>query len=356
MDLEWFDDGLVFDCPDDLVVLSMEPSLYSRIWTPKLGVPDVKEPGSVELSGQTVVAFKVRTDGYIFIRSRIQLKLFCQLNFKNYPFDEQKCSVKLESRSLSDDNVILKWREDKPFRNAERFNIIGFRLSGYELTNDTVQVIDLFEDETVNRVIVTVSLTREWYHFWLDVYLPSALFVAMSWLSFWLEISAAPARITLGATTMLTLVTNSMTTRDKLPKVSYIHSLDMWIAFCTFMVFASLIEFALVSYLYRSEKTRQQRVKTLQRDLSALSLASLASSTDPLITVSKYLDISDMCSKNKLMAPDLVANLRRLSTATVSTTAHNLKKSLSKTDLSQSFMGRYLKIRCPYELADNIDR
>jgi hypothetical protein len=101
-----------------------------------------------------------------------------------------------------------------------------------------------------------------------------------------------------GMTTMLTLVTCSTASREKLPKVSYIHALDIWIAFCICFVFASLIEFAIVSFIYRSERNRRQKVKSLQRDLSALSLASLlpstpsmASSTDPMITVSTYLDV-----------------------------------------------------------------
>jgi len=88
---------------------------------------------------------------------------------------------------------------------------------------------------------------------------------------------------------MLTLVTSSIASREKLPKVSYIHALDIWIAFCICFVFASLIEFAIVSFIYRGERNLQQKVKSLQRQLSALQ--SIVLSTDPMITISKYLDI-----------------------------------------------------------------
>ncbi len=74
----------------------------------------------------------------------------------------------------------------------------GFRLVGYELFNDSVQITDTFETDRVSRIKVLLQLQREWYQYLLDVYLPSALFVMISWLSFWLEISAAPARVTLG--------------------------------------------------------------------------------------------------------------------------------------------------------------
>lgn len=129
----------------------------------------------------------------------MQLNLYCQLNFKNYPFDTQRCSMKVESRSLSDEQLVLAWHEAHPFMHASNFHMIGFKMIDYELFNDSVKVIgDLFESDKVSRIVVKFHLQREWYHYLLDVYSPTALFVMMSWLSFWLEISAAPARVTLG--------------------------------------------------------------------------------------------------------------------------------------------------------------
>ena len=40
-----------------------------------------------------------------------------------------------------------------------------------------------------------------------QVYVPSSLIVVMSWVSFYLDRSSAPARVGLGVTTVLTMVT-----------------------------------------------------------------------------------------------------------------------------------------------------
>ena len=40
-----------------------------------------------------------------------------------------------------------------------------------------------------------------------QVYVPSSLIVVMSWVSFYLDRSSAPARVGLGGTTVLTMVT-----------------------------------------------------------------------------------------------------------------------------------------------------
>ena len=52
---------------------------------------------------------------------------------------------------------------------------------------------------------------------------------------------ATPARVMLGVTTVLTMTTLISSTNASLPKISYVKSIDAYLAFCFFMVFASLI-------------------------------------------------------------------------------------------------------------------
>ena len=67
---------------------------------------------------------------------------------------------------------------------------------------------------------------------------------------------AVPARITLGVTTVLTMVTQLSGARTNLPKVSYPKAMDVWVATCMFFVFAALIEYAFVNVLGR-RRSRQ---------------------------------------------------------------------------------------------------
>ncbi|KAG8509287.1 Glycine receptor subunit alpha-1 [Galemys pyrenaicus] len=52
------------------------------------------------------------------------------------------------------------------------------------------------------------------------MYIPSLLIVILSWISFWINMDAAPARVGLGITTVLTMTTQSSGSRASLPKVS----------------------------------------------------------------------------------------------------------------------------------------
>ena len=78
-------------------------------------------------------------------------------------------------------------------------------------------------------------------YYLIQIYIPSSLIVVISWVSFWLNRGATPARVSLGVTTVLTMTTLTSTTNSSLPKISYMKSIDMYLSFCFAMVFTSLI-------------------------------------------------------------------------------------------------------------------
>ncbi|EFO13919.1 hypothetical protein LOAG_14608, partial [Loa loa] len=82
----------------------------------------------------------------------------------------------------------------------------------------------------------------------IQTYVPSAMLVSISWMSFWLDPRASPARVTLTITTLLTLTTMSNGARQDLPQVSYIKALDIWLTFSQALIFLVLLEYSFVSY------------------------------------------------------------------------------------------------------------
>ena len=66
-----------------------------------------------------------------------------------------------------------------------------------------------------------------------QVYIPSSLIVVMSWVSFWLNRGAAPARVGLGVTTVLTMTTLMASVNAALPKISYMKSIDIYLGMLT---------------------------------------------------------------------------------------------------------------------------
>ena len=109
-------------------------------------------------------------------------------------------------------------------------------------------------------------LNRSMGYFLVQLYIPTFLIVILSWMSFWINIEAAPARTSLGVTTVLMITTQTSSSRSSLPKVSYIKALDVWMATCLLFVFSALLEYAVVNFLSRQTKIKMRdRLKEKKR-------------------------------------------------------------------------------------------
>jgi len=113
-----------------------------------------------------------------------------------------------------------------------------------------------------STLVLDLLMQRQVGHYIISYYVPSALLVFMSMVSFWLEPSAVPGRVTLGTSTWLTLITlTQSTSAANLPKVSYIKFIDIWFLVCTCFIFFSLMEFALVNIISRRKEEVAQMTK-----------------------------------------------------------------------------------------------
>jgi hypothetical protein len=101
-------------------------------------------------------------------------------------------------------------------------------------------------------------LCRDVGYFLIQLYVPSLLIVILSWVSFWINVDASPARVSIGLLTVLTTTTQSTAgVNSSLPRVSYIKAIDVWMSTCLVFVFAALVEYALVNVLARRRTIRQ---------------------------------------------------------------------------------------------------
>ena len=85
------------------------------------------------------------------------------------------------------------------------------------------------------------------------------MLVVVSWVSFWLDPHAVPARVALGVTTLLTMSTQTASINNSLPPVAYTKAIDVWQGVCVTFVFSALLEYALVNYALRGDRSYMLR-------------------------------------------------------------------------------------------------
>lgn len=102
-------------------------------------------------------------------------------------------------------------------------------------------LFDLLIAGNYSRLACEIQFVRSMGYYLIQIYIPSGLIVIISWVSFWLNRNATPARVALGVTTVLTMTTLMSSTNAALPKISYVKSIDVYLGTCFVMVFASLL-------------------------------------------------------------------------------------------------------------------
>ncbi|KAF5405380.1 hypothetical protein PHET_01188 [Paragonimus heterotremus] len=107
---------------------------------------------------------------------------------------------------------------------------------------------------TYSCLLLTLTLQRLVSSYLVTTYIPEVLIVMVSWLGFWIDVRVVPARITLGLFTLLGLLTEGSSVSAKLPRVTYLKAIDVWLNVCLLFVIGALVEFA-IAYLVAPKET-----------------------------------------------------------------------------------------------------
>lgn len=144
---------------------------------------------------------------------------------------------------------------------VEDVKIQQFRIVGYE-TNDRIESL---ATGVYQRLSLSFELKRNVGFFIFQTYLPSILIVMLSWVSFWINHESPPARVALGITTVLTMTTISTGVRSSLPRISYVKAIDIYLVMCFVFVFAALLEYAAVNYMFWAAKAPPKILKVKKK-------------------------------------------------------------------------------------------
>ncbi|XP_026686531.1 glycine receptor subunit alpha-3-like [Diaphorina citri] len=193
----------------------------------------------------------------------------CDMDFSLYPLDVQTCYVDFSSYKYTVSDMHFRWRDDPPL-NFPRDSGDIYRLPRYVVS---------FATEKVNRTIyygegnhsaarMIITLSREIRSHLVESYLPSTLFVIMSWGSFVVmpEI-IVPGRLVLLVTTLLSLVTMFDTIRNNSPSALELKCIEVWLISCTCFVFLAMLEYFIVLFGIRYDKHWRHK----HRDLDHLA-------------------------------------------------------------------------------------
>ncbi|XP_006563408.1 glycine receptor subunit alpha-4 isoform X10 [Apis laboriosa] len=225
-------------------------------------------------------ALRIYRNGTVNYLMRRHLILSCQGRLNIFPFDDPLCSFAIESISYEQTAITYVWKNDEgTLRKSPSLT----SLNAYLIKNQTItcpikvswradgQIMVDYEDEfdefgdskcslcqrrfeeqgNYSCLKVDLIFTRDRAFYFTTVFIPGIILVTSSFITFWLEWNAVPARVMIGVTTMLNFFTTSNGFRSTLPVVSNLTAMNVWDGVCMCFIYASLLEFVCVNYVGR---------------------------------------------------------------------------------------------------------
>ncbi|XP_054154563.1 glycine receptor subunit alpha-2-like [Oppia nitens] len=231
--LEWYDHRLRAPV-DEKLTLGYQ-------WKDRLWVPDTyfrnSMSGGIPVGGLSpTVYFVVTNSTRMFMAARYQMKFSCNMNFRKFPFDRQSCPINITTLINTIETVQLQWQM---FRLGSHVLLPEFQIEEYEWDGYTKRHPDLGD---YSYLYAIVHMQRNCGKYLVKRYITSALVVIMTFMGFWIPLSAVPGRVALSITGLLALVAQQIQGEIN---ISYIYALEVWTIICIGFVFLTLIEYAL---------------------------------------------------------------------------------------------------------------
>ncbi|XP_006809827.1 gamma-aminobutyric acid receptor subunit rho-1 [Neolamprologus brichardi] len=253
----WKDERLSFPSNNNQS-MTFDSRLVKKIWVPDMFFVHSKRSFIHDTTTDNVM-LRVYPDGNVLYSLRVTVTAMCNMDLSRFPLDTQTCSLEIESYAYTDDDLMLYWKKGNESLNTDdRISLSQFLIQKFHTTTKLA-----FYSSTgwYNRLYIHFTLRRHIFFFLLQTYFPATLMVMLSWVSFWIDRRAVPARVPLGITTVLTMSTIITGVNASMPRVSYIKAVDiyLWVSFV--FVFLSVIEYAAVNYLSTVQERKERKLR-----------------------------------------------------------------------------------------------
>ena len=199
---------------------------------------------------------EVDADGVVLFERRISGTLTSPMELEDYPLDSQDLVIRLSSFKYVDEDVILAVDESATGRTPVAMQ------AGWEIISNTSEVmppLSIVGGSTHSRIFHKVSVHRLFsYSFWKLV-VPLSLIVLMAWSVFWLDPQAYVPQVTVGTSSIFTLIAFQLSIAESLPQLSYLTNADKLVMAATLLVFLALGQAVVTSRLAQRNQVELAR-------------------------------------------------------------------------------------------------
>jgi len=229
-----------------LVHARQAPCIVSldEVWHPRLILFNQRK-----VEKQLSDGVQVATDGSVVYRQRYYGTFSLQSDLRNFPFDQQNLPISVVARLPAEEVVLIP--DPSIFDIAEKISVANWLIGTPVSERGKLRVAPGFPE--LARFDIHFPAQRNSNYYVWKIFLPMSLVIFMSWTVFWVS-PHQPIRLSLSATSMLTLIAFRLAVSGSLPPIPYLTQLDLFTIGSTALVFAALVETVVTTATWDQEK------------------------------------------------------------------------------------------------------
>lgn len=248
----WYDDRIAEYVNSSV---SLQREQIRHLWFPDPYCYNAKISDLMLPDTEVHSVLRINSSGFVMYSRSTHIVASCEMDLHDFPMDTQHCKLTFGSYGYTDNDILMKWENttiDIGNKEMAQFSVgdavLSTKVNSYSTGNYTV-------------LSVTFPFKRRMGYYIIQVYIPCVFLVMLSWIVFWMRPDDSASRLTVGITTILTIVFLLGYTNGMLPKVSYVKGMDWYLMVCFTIIFLSLLECILVDRLWNAKTEKIENEK-----------------------------------------------------------------------------------------------
>lgn len=264
---EWADPGLALADPP-AEGTGLRSFTMDKIWHPFMQIANIDR-----LWPQLPQRIRVDRSGHCAYMQRYVGTLSFPVALRDFPFDEQKVQFVVVSAAHTPEEVHLIV-DDEFCGRRERFTAKGWLIGSGSFGAEPIAVHPGEPALAGFRASFTAHRYANFYV--LKIITPLVFIIVMSFAAFWIAPTQFGPRVSVGVTSVLTLIAYRFLLGALVPRVSYLTRLDIFILGATIIVFLALLEtLAVHRYVGLDRGERSPVLDRVARVVGPVSLVGL---------------------------------------------------------------------------------
>ncbi|XP_040575659.1 glycine receptor subunit alpha-2 [Lepeophtheirus salmonis] len=219
--------------------IPVDVSFIKEFWLPDAEILNLKEFKTLDVLSK-LEGLWLNRNFEIMYAVATRITFICPMTFNSFPLDVQVCRFQVGSFNYDISKMVF--HDEFIADQSQIRSVLDYFIEIRKLPDEYQHYVALTGNYSVAGFELT--LQRKVSHYIITYYLPSGMFVIVSWISFLVPPDIVPGRMTLLVTVFLVLVNIFNTITTNIPKAEGLTAIEAWVIVCVLFVFGALIEYA----------------------------------------------------------------------------------------------------------------